>query len=204
METPLHNIIEKVGAMFIRYGIKSVTMDDIARHLGISKKTIYSYVKDKNELVELVVNDQVTKHLDASAFPEDTKLSALDELLQVYKNAREMLMNTNPSYQYDLNKYYPQLCAKYSSFKKEHLFEKIKNNLIKGKNEGIYRAEINEDIIAHMHASRSFYADESSADDIALLMTPEAFRELFIYHMHAVLNGKGLELLKQKNFFQYS
>jgi AcrR family transcriptional regulator len=204
METHLQNIIEKVGALFIRYGIKSVTMDDIARHLGISKKTIYTYVKDKNELVEMVVNEQVNKHLHANAFPPDSNMNALDELLLVYKNAREMLMNTNPGYQYDLKKYYPKLCAKYSSFKKEHLFEKIKNNLIKGKKEGIYRAEINEDIIAHMHASRNYYAEETSRDEMALLMTPEAFRELFIYHMHAVLNREGLELLNQKNFFQFN
>jgi AcrR family transcriptional regulator len=65
MEEQLQKIIEKVSELYMRYGIRSVTMDDVSRHLGISKKTLYSYVTDKQELVELTVKNHLNKNIKA-------------------------------------------------------------------------------------------------------------------------------------------
>lgn len=202
MDEHVKNLVEKVSELYMRYGIKSVTMDDVARHLGISKKTLYLYVKDKKELVELSVNHHLEKNIEAEKNLRDKKLSAIDELLEVYRFAGEMIKDVNPSYQYDLQKYYPYLCDRFNQFKRENLFEIIKGNLIRGISEGVYRKEINVDIIAKMHAFRHFKSDDINREDVELMMHKETFKEIFLYHMHAIINDKGREILKQKNFFE--
>lgn len=203
MEETLKNIIDKVAALYIRYGIKSVTMDDVARHLGISKKTLYTYVKDKNELVKLVVESQIKEHSCQDKEMKSLNLSALEEMLSVFKKVSVLLQNINPSYQYDLGKYYPQLREKFMAFKKEQLFNNIKGNLVKGKKEGIYRQELNENIIARMNTDRNI-AMFAEGDDQQVWFTKETFKEVFFYHMHAIINENGRNELKQKNFFQNS
>ena len=201
MDDTRKNLVEKVGLLYLRYGIKSVTMDDVARHLGISKKTLYSIVKDKNELVSLTVQGQIEEHKQQDKELKALNLSALDEMLIVFKTVSEILQNLNPSYQYDLNKYYPHLCNQFMSFKKEQLYNNIRENLIQGKKEGIYRQELNENIIARMNTDRNI-AMFGESDELHTWFTKETFKEVFFYHMHAILNENGRNKLKQKNFFQ--
>jgi len=189
MEETRKNIIKKVGILYQRYGIKSVTMDDVARHLGISKKTLYTYFKDKNELVQLIVDSQIEVHLHQDNQLKSLKLSALEEMLVVFKTVSEILQNTNPSYQYDLIKYFPQLNDKFMSFKKKQLYKNIKENLIKGKKEGIYRKELNENIIAKMNTDRNIAM--FAEGDEQQWFTKETFKEVFFYHMHAIINENG-------------
>lgn len=201
MEEQLKNVIEKVSELYMRYGIRSVTMDDVSRHLGISKKTLYSYVKDKRELVELTVKNHLSKNTEAEKNLENQNLGAIDELLEVYRFAGEMIRDVNPSYQYDLQKYYPHLCDQFNQFKRENLFKIIKNNLNKGIKEGVYRQEMNVELIARMHAFRHFRSADVDQEDIEFLMKKDSFKEIFLYHTHAIINDKGREILKQKKFF---
>jgi len=202
MEVDLSYIVRKVGALYHQYGVKSVTMDDVSRHLGISKKTLYSYVKDKRELLELTIDAQLQKHIEMERELNERNLSALDELEYVWKVAREILQNMNPSYQYDLQKYYPLLCEKLTGFKTDYLYDKIKANLIKGKKEGIYRSELNVEVIARMHAAQQSSLTNSKPEDLTYFVGKKIFEELFIYHINAILNENGRELIKQRNFFQ--
>lgn len=202
MEATLQNIVKKVGELYRQYGIKSVTMDDVSRHLGISKKTLYSQVKDKRELVELTIEAQLQQHKDMEVDLKSKNLGALDELQIVYHAAREVLRGMNPSYQYDLKKYYPFLCDKLMGFKKDYLYNKIKENLIKGKKENIYRAELDEEVIARMHATQQVSLSNSNSEELIYFSGQRIFEELFIYHLNAILNDNGRELIKQRNFFQ--
>jgi len=201
MEEQLQNIIEKVSDLYMKYGIRSVTMDDVSRHLGISKKTLYSYVKKKKELVELTVKHHLNKNYEAEKNLLNQNLSAIDELLEVYRFAGEMIKDVNPSYQYDLQKYYPYLCDQFNQFKRENLFNIIKSNLKKGIEEGVYRKEMNVETIARMHAFRHFRSGDVDQEDIEFLMKRDSFKEIFLYHTHAIINDKGREILKKKKFF---
>lgn len=201
MEEQLQKIIGKVSDLYMRFGIRSVTMDDVSRQLGISKKTLYSYVKDKRELVELTVKNHLNKNIEAEKELRNQNLGAIDELLEVYRFAGEMIKDVNPSYQYDLQKYYPHLCDQFNQFKRENLFQIIKNNLKKGIKEGVYRKEMNVELIARMHAFRHFRSDDINQEDIEFFMKRDSFKEIFLYHTHAIINDKGREILKQKKFF---
>jgi len=193
-------LIEKVSALYLTYGIKSVTMDDVAKHLGISKKTLYTIVKDKDQLVKLVVDNQIEIHRKQDKELKKKKIGALEEMLVVYQWVSELLRNMNPGYQYDLNKYYPELSLKFISFKEKQLYNNIKENLIKGKKEGLYRQEIKEEIIAQMNSERNLSMYRNN-ENMQSWITHDSFQEIFLYHIHAILNDKGRQLLKQIDLF---
>jgi len=199
MDKTLKNIVDEVGRLYLRYGIRSVTMDDVSRHLGMSKKTLYTFVKDKDELVRLTVEAQIKEHQSLYDNLDSDKISALDEVYSVYIKVSKVFQELNPSYQYDLHKYYPQLCNKFMDFKKKQLFNSIKRNLLKGIEEGVYRKEIKVNIIAQMQVSHHVVSD---TDENNLWFNKETFQEVFLYHMHAIINDKGRKELKKKNFFQ--
>ncbi|OYT15548.1 MAG: hypothetical protein B7C24_12460 [Bacteroidetes bacterium 4572_77] len=201
MEESKKLIVEKASMLFMRYGIKSVSMDDVARHLAISKKTLYEQIKDKHELVALSIQLQEKEYLETTDNLRKKGLAALDEMFEVYKMVSEIFAKLNPAFQYDLNKYYPQLCEKMMRQEKNHIYEDVLRNLKKGKKEGVYRQEIKEDIIARMHSSRHHAMHEKNEEETSLLANQESFEELFLYHFYAILNDKGRELLKSKNYF---
>jgi AcrR family transcriptional regulator len=193
-------LVEKVSALYLTYGIRSVTMDDVAKHLGISKKTLYAIVKDKDQLVRLVVDSQIEIHEQQDNELKKKNISALEEMLFVFKRVSELLRNMNPSYQYDMNKYYPDLSSEFINFKEKQLYNNIKENLKKGKREGIYRQEINVEIIARMNSERNLYMFRNN-ENMQSWITHDSFQEIFLYHIHAILNDKGRQLLKQIDLF---
>ncbi len=109
MDEKLKNILLRVYKLYNRFGIKSVTMDDVARELGISKKTLYQCVKDKSELVEKVVFFNTIHHRDLIYKIVAQKHNAIEELLEVNRYMNEMLKEQNPTLDYDLRKYYPEI-----------------------------------------------------------------------------------------------
>ena len=193
-------LVEKVSALYLTYGIRSVTMDDVAKHLGISKKTLYAIVKDKDQLVRLVVDSQIEIHKRQDNDLKTKNISALEEMLFVFKWVSELLRNMNPSYQYDMNKYYPDLSSEFINFKEKQLYDNIKENLRKGKREGIYRQEINVEIIARMNSERNLSMFRNN-ENMQSWITHDSFQEIFLYHIHAILNDKGRQLLKQIDLF---
>lgn len=193
MDTNNTEFLKTVLGLYSKYGIKSVTMDDVSRELGISKKTLYTYVSDKNELVEKVIDFQCKERMHWMKSLNLDKLPALQEVVQVSKMINKMISEFSPSFQYDLSKYYIAIHRKMVSLNRESMAQSMLQNLKKGKAEGYYRSEINEEIIVKMHianvenlAGIDFYNSQEISPE-------EVQRELFAYHMHAILNPKGLK-----------
>jgi len=197
MNSELQNILEKVATLYMKYGIKSITMDDVARELGISKKTLYLYVENKNELVEKVVDYVINlKECDFKKI-DDIKMNAIEKLIEVNMHIVASMKDYNPATEYDLKKYYPELYAKMHSIRKERMHQSILENIKKGKEEGLYRKELKEEIIARLQVSRFINMHE---DDLFIkkdLERSEYIHELFIYHIRGIANEKGLEVLEK-------
>lgn len=182
----------------MKYGIKSVTMDDVSRELGISKKTLYQYVNDKNELVEKVLELEISDRAKDFAKMNCPDLNAIEEIFEVHKMVREMLKNYNPSTEYDLRKYYPELYGQLIKVRRERIYNNTLANLAKGKAEGLYRQELNEELIAKLQLSRVEAAFDDKIFTQEELISPKLFLEMFIYHIRGIANQKGLEVLDQK------
>ena len=191
----MQNILERVGALYSKYGIKSVTMDDVARELGMSKKTLYQYVENKNDLVEKVLDYLLFERECEFLEIFEKNYNAIEELITVGIQVIKSIKYQNPATEYDLQKYYPVLFNKLQNIRKERMYNATLKNIQKGKQEGLFRKELNEEIIAKIQTSRflNFSADEFF--DPQEMLKPENILELFIYHIRGIANQKGIEEL---------
>lgn len=142
-------IIDKAESMFFRFGIRSVTMDDIAKELGISKKTIYHYFTDKDDLVEKVTNHALFNQVCKTDQIYESSQNPIEEMIYSTKMMREMLENVNAVLFYDMKKYHPLSWEKYVEFKNGFL-DIVKRNLTNGIAQKLYREEIDIDIMAKL------------------------------------------------------
>ncbi len=198
MNKELGNILLKVGELYDKYGIKSVTMDDVARELGISKKTLYIYVENKGDLVSKVLTNTIGK-IDCT-FKEiaEKDQSAIDELLEVGVHIIRTISKYNHSLEYDLKKYYPQLYEQVHETRKERMYKAIYKNIIKGKKEGLYRTDMNDEIIAKIQTSRFVHMSSGELFDPEEVHTPQYILELFIYHIRGIATKEGVDELEKK------
>lgn len=194
----LKNILTKVRCLYLKYGIKSVTMDDVAHELGISKKTLYQYVKDKNDLVEHVINLELEEGPLSHKNINWDHLNAIEEMLEVHKLIDKMIKTHNPSTEYDLKKYYPEEYQKVLKVRRERIYKFMLNNLRKGKSEGLYRSEINEEYITKLHVSRVEHAFDNNIFTSDEMSSTTLFYEVFIYHIRGVANENGIKFLEHK------
>ncbi|MEI7490087.1 MAG: TetR/AcrR family transcriptional regulator [Bacteroidota bacterium] len=193
MSDKVQSILGQVSRLYHRYGIKSVTMDDVASHLCISKKTLYEYFEDKKDLVSQVL---LTEHSgNCKLFDEilNLKLNAIEELFEIYKSIKKMIQDYNPSMDYDIRKYYPDLFMKIREVRRRSMFENTLKNMNKGKKDGLYRKDLNAEVIARLHLFRIESLVDNDLFSADELNSFEIFHELFIYHLHGIMSNKGRE-----------
>lgn len=190
-------LYSKVLDLYKKYGVKSVTMDDVARELGISKKTLYIHVADKKELVEKVIHYDfdVVKDCFMEVFDREG-LNAIEQLFEVNYFMRNLLKYHSFSLDYDLKKYYPELFREISERKQHEMYKSVLENMKKGKAEGIYREELNEELVAKLYVSRIVSAHDSEFMTIEDFIAPEAYKEYFVYHIRGIANEKGIRILE--------
>jgi len=195
MENKLNLLLTRVFKLYNKFGIKSVTMDGVARELGVSKKTLYQHVKDKAELVGKVVTLNTLQHREALYNIVKENLNAIDELLAVNLYMNEMMKEQTPTLDYDLRKYYPEIHSKLMSDSRKRMYDSIRENLIKGQKEGLYRMDMDINIICKLHMTRLEYKYSSDSFTITELGSEEVMNEIFKYHLHGIASEKGLKIL---------
>jgi len=197
MDTEFEKILGKVSVLYRRYGIKSVTMDDVAHQLGISKKTLYKYVNDKAELVEKVVEHTRQCNFSGMKNLKGASENAIEQLIKVSQRVNALMKDHSPSYEYDLKKYYPDIFGNLMSARRKLMYESMVANIRQGKKEGVYREELNEEIISKLHLLRMENIQSSEIFREEEMHSAKFFREVFVYHIHGLATSKGLEVLKE-------
>lgn len=173
-------------------------MDDVSRELGISKKTIYMHFSDKEELVGNVIDFMIETRHNCMNEIYEKELNAIDELFEVARQVNQMLREHNPAMEYDLKKYYPAAYEKVKQVKRKVMYDSVMNNLQKGIRQGIYRSEMNPDVIAKMHVARVEGMIESDVFTEEEFTRMDYFREIMIYHLRGIANEKGIKILEKK------
>lgn len=143
-------ILQAAQELFYSYGIRSITMDDIARHLAISKKTIYQFFDDKHQIVHELCKKDCRMNEERMILIAANSSDALDEILQSMDFLGEMLSRMNPNLIYDLQKYHPAGWKEFNNFRKQSLLGTVEANLKKGIKQGLYRSDINIKILAKL------------------------------------------------------
>lgn len=194
----MEELLRKISEIYIQKGIKSVTMDDLAHELGVSKKTLYVHFKDKEEVVDKVFLYLIQDHRCNIEILDIKKQNAIDKLLEVSQFLNSHIQKIHPSINYDLMKYYPKTWEKLILFKNDHIYNKIKANIAKGIEEGLYRGDFNIEIIAKLYTrimELPMDKDINLKQDISL---DEIFKNLFIYHIRGIASQKGIDYLESK------
>lgn len=189
-------ILHKATDMFLNYGFKSVTMDDIANAMGISKKTIYTYYKNKTKLVEasaLYLFETISQGI---CMVQEQKVNAIEELFGIRTVVMKNLKDEKSSPQYQLQKYYPSI---YSMLQKRQ-FDVVKacihENIDKGIREGHYRHDISQDFVTKIYFSCLMALKDSQLFPIDQYAQKDLMNLYLEYHFRAIVTPKGLEILE--------
>lgn len=188
-------IVLAATEVFMRLGIKSVNMDDVSRQLGISKKTLYKFVTDKNDLVRKSM--QLHMDMEDCAIEEiqGRDLNAIDENMDIMKHVIGMLSNMHPSVIFDMEKYHPQVLKEMLDNRHDSIYKCVVENLEKGVKEGLYRKNLNIDIIAKIYINSTDAILDQSPVHIEGVSFSEKFREYFRYHIRGIASEEGIRYL---------
>lgn len=197
-EYKVQEIIIETVQLFQRYGIKSISMDELSRRLGISKKTLYQHFTDKNDLVEKAVMHMIEERDCAMKQINSQELNAIEEMFEVFNLAGEMIRNYNPTLDFDLQKFYPQVYRKIRDFHRQHMFDSTLRNLRKGKEEGLYRLDLNAEIIAKLFVMRIEMLMRSDFISQEEIFSEDFFKESFKYHLYGIISSKGYQFIQTK------
>ncbi|MCF8378546.1 MAG: TetR/AcrR family transcriptional regulator [Bacteroidales bacterium] len=186
----------KVGELYRKYGVKSVTMDDIARELGMSKKTLYSLVTDKRDLIEKILEVEFSENLKGFVGIQSSGQNAIEELFSVHNFMKSQLKFHSHAFEYDLKKYYPEIYNSLMEKKREVMYKSVLENINRGKKEGIYRMELKGELISSLYIARMESTKDNNVLSLEYFITPEIFQEYLIYHIRGIANNKGIEILE--------
>jgi TetR/AcrR family transcriptional regulator, cholesterol catabolism regulator len=189
-------IVEEADKLFCQYGFKSVTMDDIAKHLGMSKKTIYQHFSDKDELVNILINEKLNSQECTMDFCAKNAENAVQEIFFVIVNIHEMLSSMNAILFYDLQKYHPKAWLTFKEFREQNLGKCIMVNLERGLSEGVYREELNTEIITQMRLDQiDLIFNQHGQYNMNKFNLAQVMAEITEHFLYGICNQKGLALI---------
>lgn len=198
MNEDLKNILLKVRELYTKYGIKSITMDDVARELSISKKTLYQYVTDKDDLVGKFIDFEIEIRQEEICKCFNFGFNAIEELFEISVFMNKLMREQNPATEHDLKKYYPHHYQKTVKTRRERMYTYILLNLQKGKEEGLYRPDLDEEVIAKLYLSRSENIHFNELFTVEEFTSLKLFVELLAYHVRGIATENGIIVLENK------
>jgi AcrR family transcriptional regulator len=184
-------------ALFMKYGFKSITMDDIARELGVSKKTLYQFFEDKNDLV----NQTIEAHINFDKLHcikiKESGIDSIEFLFEMSKSLTENHRKVNVAILFDLRKYFKPAWEKLEQFKSDFIRQQMIMNIEDGKEQGIYRLDVNTELMARLYVhSIEFILKPELYQDIS---TDFYFihQEMIKYFLRGICSEKGMKKLNK-------
>ena len=198
----IDDYLSKIENIFLRYGIKSVTMDDISRDLGISKKTLYQFFDNKLDIVEKVLKYHLEIREESIKAVADNASDAMDEWYQIFEQNCGLMRTFNPFIVYDLQKYYPSAWDLFIEHKNRFIFKVVSENLQRGISEGLYRKNLNVNIVTRLYVSKLEVLMDRSVFPETEFERTDVLNEYVQYHLRGVASSKGLEYILTNKIFE--
>ena len=195
-------LLNKSRELFMKNGVKSLTMDEIAKEMGMSKKTIYQFVDNKSELINLTMKDFLDQERNLMDAILKNSANSVDEMISMIDYFLQVVREFNAATLHDVQKYYPETWKMYNEYRFNFMLGLIKENLNSGVKEGYYRDNMDTDIIAKVYILA-----------VEILLNQEMFptkqysflsiyREFVSYHLRGIVSAKGLKYLEGHNLFK--
>jgi AcrR family transcriptional regulator len=193
----IERILEGGGELFLQAGIKSVTMDDIAKHLGMSKKTIYQFFKDKNELVTALIKQRLQDDEEEMTEMLNKSTNVIEGMINMMKCSEEIFARANPILIHDLQKYHPEAWKQFQGFKSEVIVRTMEELLNKGIKQGYIRPDIDVKVIARMRVMQVEMGFNASIFPAAEFNLWKVQKQLLDHFNYGICTMKGYKLLNE-------
>ncbi len=187
----------KIADMFMRFGIKSVSMDDISRSLGISKKTLYLLTASKQDLVGKILDNYLSEEKEQITAIKDKASDSIHELLLIANHVTEMLKKLSANTLYDLRKYYGEHWTKMESERHTMIYEDIKRNLDRGIEQGLYREDVDTDLLSTLYVRMATFIMDEKIVLKGSDKKVQLYREFIRYHIRGIATSKGIRLMNK-------
>jgi len=184
-------IIRGAETLFTKYGVRSISMDDIARHLSVSKKTLYQHFEDKEDIVTMAVQSHIERIMGEFDALQATAVDAIDELSKISQCLKRTMSEINPSLMFDLEKYHPRAWSVWVENKKKFIKESVIRNLKRGVEEGSFRPELNLEIMATMRMELVQLAFDDRIFPSSHFKIADVQLQIFEHFVFGLLTEKG-------------
>lgn len=188
-------IVNKAHELFMRFGIRSVSMDEVANHLGMSKKTIYQFYTDKDALVADAIEMEICSHEAECLLQKKESENAVQEVFLAMDMVLDMLSTMNPTLVFDLEKYHPEAFKKYTDYKNKFLYAVVRDNLQWGIRDGLYRPDINTDIITRFRLASMFMIFNPNLFASGKHSLSQVVSEITDNFLYGLVTARGLRLV---------
>ncbi len=196
METK-ERILIKARELFIQYGIRSVSMDDIANNLGMSKKTLYQFFADKDELVDAVVEGHVADIQEQCLECRRHSKDAVHEIFLTMENITGLLSNMNPMLLFDMEKFHHRAYRRFREYKEKFLAELIRKNLEWGMREKLYRPDLDVEVMVKFRLESLMIPFNVSVFPPGRYNLAAASNELILHFIYGLASIKGHKLIQK-------
>jgi AcrR family transcriptional regulator len=190
-------ILRGAEELFMKYGVRSVAMDDIARHLSVSKKTIYQYFADKDEVVTQVASRHLGQNeAEFNAIAAVSK-NALEELMRISVCMKRNMQSMNPVVLFDLKKYHGKAWEVWTDHKNKSIRESVIRNIRQGIEEGLFRSNLNAEIVAAMRIEMIQFVFDPSVFPSDRFSMVDVHLQVLDHFMYGLLTDKGRKLYEK-------
>lgn len=194
----MDELLERISVLILKCGVKSLTMDDIARSLAMSKKTLYLHFENKKDVIKKVGDYEQQKEFDILTQICEEYPQTIDQLWLITKFLVNQRVKLSANLIYSFNKYYPDISNNLSNRRQLFISNLVLRNLNKGMGEGLYRDDIDVETVLFFYA---FLTNLSDMDSLNSLMRNDAHLHLnsvFNYHIRAIATPSGIYYLETK------
>ena len=192
-DSTAQEILHGASELFMRYGVKSITMDEIARHLSMSKKTIYQHFADKDELVNTFARESMEKQQCQILVMEKSCSNIMEAIMKLSEFLRSTVCNINPGLLFDLKKYFPKAWKVFQEHKKKFLKEHIIRTLRTGIEQGYFRKDLNLEVMARLRIEQIEMAFNPEIFPESEFNIKEVHMQLFQHFMLGICTLDGYE-----------
>jgi TetR/AcrR family transcriptional regulator, cholesterol catabolism regulator len=190
-------ILKGAEELFTKYGVRSISMDDIARHLSVSKKTLYQHFADKEDIVTMACKNHLERHTKEFDAIKDNAKNAIDELAKLSVVLKQNMQDMNPSLLFDLQKYHPKAWGEWVNHKNKFIRASVERNLKQGIEEGYFRAEINAKVIAAVRLELVQMAFDEEIFPREQFRLTEVQMQIFDHFVYGLVTDKGRKLYQK-------
>ncbi len=190
--------LKRVEELFFKLGVKSITMDDVARELGISKKTLYSFVESKDDLVSKVMDRHIAEKCSEDEALHAEATDAVDEMLRIIQQIMADFGQMKPNVVHEMQKYHREVWERVNNFQQTYILNMARQNLEWGREEGLYRTDFDLEMTARFYIAGAMAIFDEQYFPKPPYTYEGLFKEFILNYLYSIISPNGLKVLQEK------